>query len=74
MIVVVEIFIVKYMFLNDIDYLYLLFYFKLKWNKIRGYIFYNVNKFRNKELKIMNDLFNLYEIGLLELVKMRLFI
>lgn len=55
-------------------YLYLLIYFKLKWNKIRGYIFYNVNKFRNKELKIMNDLFNLYEIGLLELVKMRLFI
>lgn len=60
------------MFLNDIS-LYLLTYFKLKRNKIRGYIFYNANKLRNKELKTMNDLLNLYEIGLSELVKMRLF-
>lgn len=49
-------------------YLYLLTYFKLKRNKIRGYIFYNANKLRNKELKTMNDLLNLYEIGLSELV------
>lgn len=52
----------------------MLIYFKLKWNKIRGYIFYSVNKFRNKELKVINNLLNLYELGLLELVKLRLFI
>lgn len=52
----------------------MLIYFKLKWNKISGYIFYGVNKFRNKELKVINNLLNLYELGLLELVKLRLFI
>lgn len=54
-------------------YLYLLTYFKLKRNKISGYIFYSANTLRNKELKTINNLLNLYELGLSEIVKLRLF-